>query len=285
MCVCVVGCSRVRARVCERSSNTSDAALVLRTSQMTSGETDLWPFIPSLESQDDISLDFSRSDEMSPSLFPDSDLDLTELEEFFHGLVSAASEPKLDSESVAYHSTVEQPTPTNVPDSMPTMPPNQHVQIATPPLIVIGLINVGVASQHVRLAPVPGGASAWPGSLSRARRVAPPAVPSRRAHERVFSCSEPGCDKLYTKSSHLKAHVRRHTGERPFACAWRGCGWKFSRSDELARHKRSHFGIRPYVCQLCDKAFTRSDHLAKHGRVHRHVLRANAPIASRPPAH
>lgn len=70
MCVCVVGCSRVRARVCERSSNTSDAALVLRTSQMTSGETDLWPFIPSLESQDDISLDFSRSDEMSPSLFP-----------------------------------------------------------------------------------------------------------------------------------------------------------------------------------------------------------------------
>ncbi|XP_047602241.1 Krueppel-like factor 11 isoform X1 [Lutra lutra] len=133
-----------------------------------------------------------------------------------------------------------------------------------PATSVSSVVAVG-NSKFLPLAPAPV-------FIASGQNCAPQVDFSRR---RNYVCNFPGCRKTYFKSSHLKAHLRTHTGEKPFNCNWDGCDKKFARSDELSRHRRTHTGEKKFACPACERRFMRSDHLTKHAR--RHVTTRKAP--------
>ncbi|XP_058460848.1 zinc finger protein 595-like [Malaya genurostris] len=87
---------------------------------------------------------------------------------------------------------------------------------------------------------------------------------------RNYRCTHPGCNKTYTRASHLKAHTILHGDTQPFLCPWEDCDRSFARSFELSRHRRQHTGEKKFVCHICKQAFMRSDHLSMH--VKRHIF-------------
>ena len=101
-----------------------------------------------------------------------------------------------------------------------------------------------------------------------AERLGAPCGPDGGKKKHLHNCHIPGCGKAYAKTSHLKAHLRWHSGDRPFVCNWLFCGKRFTRSDELQRHLQTHTGTKKFPCAVCSRVFMRSDHLAKHMKTH-----------------
>ncbi|KAJ8273911.1 hypothetical protein GJAV_G00106850 [Gymnothorax javanicus] len=151
------------------------------------------------------------------------------------------------------------------------------------PITITGVQGQPTGVEGVKVEPSPVGvggdgqspSSQEPQPSKRLRRVAC-SCPNCRDGEssgdpmkkKQHVCHMEGCGKVYGKTSHLRAHLRWHTGERPFVCTWMFCGKRFTRSDELQRHRRTHTGEKRFECPECSKRFMRSDHLSKHIKTH-----------------
>jgi len=82
--------------------------------------------------------------------------------------------------------------------------------------------------------------------------------------EKLFNCAI--CQKGFTEKVALVAHVENHLGTHRFKCET--CKKPFSFKSQYELHKRTHTDENPLKCNICGKCFSYRDSLRIHMRMH-----------------
>lgn len=89
-------------------------------------------------------------------------------------------------------------------------------------------------------------------------------IASSTGSEKTLVCSDPGCDRTFSRIQNLRSHMRCHLITTPHNC--KSCGLGFRRTTDLQRHVRTmHLTNeqKPWGCSRCTKRFGRRDALKR----------------------
>ena len=108
--------------------------------------------------------------------------------------------------------------------------------------------------------------------------------PPNAEPDRPFSCDK--CGRKFIRITHMRRHMRIHTGERPFLCHI--CGRRYARGDYLRAHIQAHRKEKMHKCKVCGEVFLDLMRFSEHCRSHSVEefeladMRAERKVASAP---